>query len=48
MGLLDEFFLFARSITEKEIKEIMEGDFLAVAKAIDKLSVTWGEIKAGR
>jgi len=48
MGLLDEFFLFSRSITEKEIKEIMEGDFLAVAKSIDKLSVTWGEIKEGR
>ena len=47
MGLLDEFFLFARAISKEEVKEIMNDDFLSV-KSIDKLSVTWGEIKGGR
>ena len=47
MGLLDEFFLFARAISKEEVKEIMNDDFLAV-KSLDKLSVTWGEIKEGR
>ncbi len=48
MGLLDEFFLFARAISEKEVKEIMDGDFVTPVKSLDKLSVTWGEIKEGR
>ena len=47
IGLLDEFFLFARAISKEEVQEIMNDDFLAV-KSIDKLSVTWGEIKEGR
>ena len=32
---------------KEEVKEIMNDDFLSV-KSIDKLSVTWGEIKEGR
>ena len=47
IGLLDEFFLFARAISKKEVKEIMNDDFLAV-ESLDKLSVAWGEIKEGR
>jgi len=47
IGLLDEFFLFARAISKEEVQEIMNDDFLSV-KSIDKLSVTWGEIKEGR
>jgi len=42
MGLLDEFFLFARAISKEEVKEIMNDDFLAV-KSLDK-SITIGSL----
>ena len=48
MGLLDEFFLFARAISKEEVKEIMDGDFVTPVKSLDKLSVTWGKIKESR
>ena len=46
-GIIDEVFLFNRIITEAEISEIMNGDFLPVAPA-EKLATTWGSIKADR
>jgi hypothetical protein len=46
-GIIDEVFLFNRIITEAEIGEIMNGDFLPVEPA-DKLATTWGSIKADR
>lgn len=46
-GIIDEVFLFNRIITEAEISEIMDGDFLPVEPA-DKLAMTWGSIKANR
>ena len=48
IGLLDEFFLFARAINEKEVNTIMAGDFATSVKSLDKLSVTWGKIKENR
>ena len=48
IGLLDEFFLFARAISEKEVNTIMDGDFVTPVKSLDKLSVTWGKIKESR
>ena len=46
-GIIDEVFLFNRIITEAEIGEIMNGDFLPVEPA-EKLATTWGSIKADR
>lgn len=43
-GLMDEFFLFAREITEDEIKQIISGEILAVDPN-DKISTTWANIK---
>ena len=46
-GLLDEFFLFGKAVTPQEIKEIMDGDFLAV-KPLGKLPIAWGAIKSNQ
>jgi hypothetical protein len=46
-GVIDEVFLFNRIITEAEISEIMDGEFLPVEPA-EKLATTWGSIKADR
>ena len=46
-GLLDEFLLFHRALTEKEVERLAKGqsDPFAVEPA-DKLTTTWGEIKS--
>jgi hypothetical protein len=47
-GTLDEIAIFSKSLSEPEIKEVMQaplGDVLAV-DATDKLVTTWGDIKA--
>ncbi|MDE0425934.1 MAG: LamG domain-containing protein [Candidatus Poribacteria bacterium] len=46
-GIIDEVFLFNRIITDAEISDIMNGDFLPVEPA-EKLTTTWGSIKADR
>lgn len=46
-GIIDEVFLFNRIITEAEIGDIMNGDFLPVEPA-EKLATTWGSMKADR
>ncbi len=44
-GLLDEYYLFGRALSEDEINQVMEGGFLSV-EPTDKLTTTWGNIKA--
>ncbi len=44
-GLLDEYYLFGRALSENEINQVKDGDFLDVAPA-DKLTTTWGNIKS--
>ncbi len=46
-GLMDEFYMFARALSEDEIKEVMDGEFLSV-EPTDKLTTTWGSLKARR
>ena len=46
-GLMDEFYMFARALSEDEIKEVMDGEFLSVQPA-GKLATTWGSLKARR
>ena len=46
-GLMDEFYMFSRALSEDEIKEVMDGEFLSVEPA-DKLATTWGNLKARR
>ncbi len=46
-GLMDEFYIFARALSEDEIKEVMDGEFLSVEPA-DKLAITWGSLKSRR
>ena len=46
-GLMDEFYIFARALSEDEIKEVMDGEFLSVEPA-DKLATTWGGLKSQR
>ena len=46
-GLLDEFYIFGRALSEKEINQLMDGEFLAV-EPYDKLTTTWGDIKSQR
>ena len=46
-GLLDDFFIFGRSISPEEIKAIMSGDFATTnVELSDKLPVVWGEVKS--
>jgi hypothetical protein len=46
-GLMDEFYMFGRALSEAEIKEVMDGEFLSVEPA-GKLTTTWGSIKSSR
>ena len=46
-GLMDEFYMFARALSEDEIKEVMEREFLSVQPA-DKLATTWDSLKSRR
>lgn len=46
-GLMDEFYIFNRALSEDEIQEVMDGEFLAVQPQ-DKLTTTWGGLKARR
>ena len=46
-GLMDEFYIFSRALSEDEIKEVMDGEFLSVEPA-DKLATTWGSLKSRR
>lgn len=46
-GLMDEFYIFARALSEDEIKAVMDGEFLSVEPA-DKLTTTWGRMKFQR
>ena len=46
-GLMDEFYIFARALSEDEITTLMNGELLAVEPA-DKLATTWGGIKSRR
>lgn len=43
-GLMDEYYLFGRALSADEIKQVMDGEFLAVEPS-DKLTTTWGNIK---
>ncbi|MYF98845.1 LamG domain-containing protein [Candidatus Poribacteria bacterium] len=45
IGLLDEYYLFDRALSEDEINEVKDGEFLDV-KPAGKLTTTWGNIKA--
>jgi len=44
-GLMDEYYLFARALSADEVKQLMDGEFLAVEPE-DKLATTWGNIKS--
>ena len=44
---MDEFYIFSRALSEDEIKEVMDGEFLSVEPA-DKLATTWGSLKSRR
>ncbi len=46
-GLLDEYYIFGRALSADEIMSAMNGELLAVEPA-DKLTTTWGSIKAHR
>ena len=46
-GLMDEFYIFGRALSEDEIKEVMEGEFLSVEPE-GKLATTWGGLKSRR
>ena len=46
-GLLDEYYIFGRALSADEIMSVMNGELLAVEPA-DKLTTTWGSIKAHR
>ena len=44
---MDEFQLYDRALTEKEIALVFKGIFLSVERQ-DKLTTTWGRLKTGR
>ena len=46
-GLMDEFYIFGRALSEDEIGPLMNGELLAVEPA-DKLATTWGSLKSQR
>ena len=45
--LMDEFQLYDRALTEKEIALVFKGIFLSVERQ-DKLTTTWARLKTGR
>lgn len=44
-GLLDEFVLYNRPLSEAEIQQDMNGQVLAVASQVDRLAILWGSVK---
>ena len=44
-GLLDDYFIFARALSESEINQLKDGEFLSVDPQ-EKLTTTWGNIKS--
>ena len=46
-GLLDEFYMFSRALSEDEVMEVMNGILLSVEPE-GKLATTWGSIKSQR
>lgn len=44
-GIIDEVVIFNTALAQNDIKEVMDGKFLAVAPH-DKLSVSWGRLKS--
>ena len=44
-GIIDEVVIFNTALTQNDIKEVMDGKFLAVAPH-DKLSISWGKLKS--
>ena len=47
-GIMDEFVLYDRGLSEKECKEIYEAKGLKDIAPAEKFSITWGEIKVSR
>ena len=45
--LMDEFQLYDRALTKKEVEAVFKGIFLSVEPQ-DKLTTTWGRLKTGR
>jgi hypothetical protein len=45
--LMDEFQLYDRALTKKEVKAVFKGTFLSVEPQ-GKLTTTWGRLKTGR
>ncbi len=43
-GLLDEFYMFSRALTEDEIQGVMNSEFLPVEPA-GKAPLTWARLK---
>jgi hypothetical protein len=43
-GIIDEVVIFDRALSDGEIQQVMNGEFMAV-ESEGKLAVTWGEIK---
>ena len=44
-GIIDEVVIFKTALAQNEIKDVMDGKFLAVAPH-DKLSISWGKLKS--
>lgn len=44
-GLLDDYYIFNRALSESEINQIKDGEFLSVEPE-EKLTTTWGNIKS--
>lgn len=47
-GIIDEFRMFHRALSEKEIGALMEKGSLAVVNVASKLAVAWGQIKSAK
>ena len=47
-GLIDEVRIYARTLNESEISQNLKAKGLAITSPAEKLSLTWGEIKALR
>ena len=44
---MDEFQLYDRALTKKEMEAVFKGIFLSVEPQ-DKLATSWGRLKTGR
>ena len=47
-GLLDEYYLFDRALSAKEIQQVMDGKYSLAVEPTDKLATTWGALKTIR